>query len=164
MLTCALFILLSQTPAHHSSLPVCLSVCLSVCLCVTLSSYSSYPGHRSDQRLRHIQALPAAGAARGPHPLLRLGPVQQRLLPAARRAALHQRGVHPPDAEDVVIWERAGAKHVWTMGIAFCISISYCWHVRLDTADSEWCCWRTHVRSHYSICQHLKKNLQNPAK
>lgn len=31
----------------------------------------------------------------------------------------------------------------WTMGEAFCISISYCWHVGPDTADSEWCCWRT---------------------
>lgn len=31
----------------------------------------------------------------------------------------------------------------WTMGEAFCISISHCWHVGLVTADSEWCCWRT---------------------
>lgn len=100
MLTWALFFLLSQTPAHHSSLPDCLSFWHPLfCIC-------SYPGDRPDQWLCHIQALPAAGAARGPHPLLRLWPVQQRPLPARRHTPLHQRAVQPPAAEDVVvIWE-----------------------------------------------------------
>lgn len=45
----------------------------------------------------------------------------------------------------------------WTMGEAFSISISHCWHGGPDTADSEWCCWRTPCAHHNSICKYLEK-------
>lgn len=45
----------------------------------------------------------------------------------------------------------------WTMGEAFSISISHCWHGGPDTADSEWCCWRTPCAHHNSLCKYLEK-------
>lgn len=83
--------------------------------CLSPSSVPhSGPGHRPDQRLCHVQTLPAARTARRAHPLLRLGPVQQRRLLAAALTPLHVRAAEPLAAEDVAVrpWPEEEHKHL----------------------------------------------------